>query len=321
MSTLPNIDDVFGEDTGEHPTVSREEQVRALREVVRVAQEQRLPPIEVVVEPAGQFDVLGEIEDGSESARAVPPVTSLPLLQRLFRKFASSAPRPRTVRVDTESSYAVWKNQRKEPYAAELARAIEERDAQDGLDAEEHAKRIERAKLRLEECGQAVPLSLPPHAKDKIDCWQEGDEIFASVRTRGPDGKPRIITSSTEAPQHAEQVVGYASDAGVDPFAVVGVLPALAQVLGGGQLVAQLCRAAPLLARQPDVVAGRVFVGVVRPVSSPAVAAMMALAQRAQSGDMQARTEISRVAATTRGQKLLEEATRRLAAARNKESV
>lgn len=321
MSTLPNIDDVFGEDTGEHSTVSREQQVRALREVVRVAQEQRLPPIEVIVEPAGQFDVLGEIEDGSETARgSASDASKLPLLQRLFRKFASSAPRPRTVRVDTESSYAVWKNQRKEPYAAELARALEERDAQDGLDAEEHAKKIERAKLRLEECGQAVPLSLPPHAKDKIDCWQEGDEIFASVRTRGPDGKPRIITSSTEAPQHAEQVVGYASDAGVDPFAVVGVLPALAQVLGGGQLVAQLCRAAPLLARQPDVVAGRVFVGVVKPVNSPTVAAMMALAQRAQRGDIQARTEISRVAATTRGQKLLEEATRRLVA-RNKESV
>lgn len=320
MSTLPNIDDVFGEDTGEGTAVSREEQVRALREVVRVAQAQRLPAVDVTVEPSVEFDVLGEIEDGSEAAR-VAPSNKLPLLQRLYRKFSSAAPKPRVVRVDTEETYATWKNERKAPYVAALQRAIEERDAQDGLGAEEHAQRIAKAQQRLEECGETVPLSLPPHARGKVDCWQEGDEIWASVKVRGADGKPRILTSSTTAPQHAEQVVGYATDAGVDPFAVVGVLPALAQVLGGGSLVAQLCRAAPRLVARPEVVGGRVFVGVVKPKGSPAIAAMTALARHAQHGDAQARTELARVASSPRGRQLLEEATRRLAAARNKESA
>lgn len=302
------------EETGEHETVSRDDQLHALREVVRTAQTQRLPAVDVVVEPASSFDVLGEIEDGSAEARGdsgFAPATRLPLLQRLYRKFASSAPRPRAVRVDTEESYAAWKDKQRAPYLAELERLMEE-----GADEEQ----LEVARCRAAECGERVPVSLPPHAHDKVESWQAGDEIFTSVRLRGADGKPRIATTSTTPQQHVEQVVGYASDAGVDPFSVVGVLPALAQVLGGGSLVAHICRAAPQLMSRPEVVRGEVFVGVVKPKSSPAVAAAMALVQNARRGDSQARNELEHVAVTASGKKLIEEAAHRLISARNKEN-
>jgi hypothetical protein len=260
------------------------------------------------------------LEDGSEEARgagAFPPaVTKLPLLQRLFRKFSSSAPRPRVVRVDTEQSYAAWKNDRRAPYRAELARCVAERDAQDGLNPDEHVQRIEDAEQSVINCGEAVPLSLPPHARGKVKCWQEGNEIFASVCTRSADGSPRVITTSTTVQQHVEQVVGYATDAGVDPFVVVGILPVLAQVLGGGALVTQICRAAPAFTHRPNAIG----YFVVKANGSPAIAAAMALLQKARGGDMDARGELAMAITSPRGQKLFDEASRLLAQAHKERS-
>lgn len=341
----------------EQPAVPKSVQLRALRAVVAVAQQLRLPPADMEVEPAqGEPGEVATSEDAeihevlglmdNEPGGAFTPATSdLELTQSLYNKYKAAAPAPKIVRVDTEESYGKWKDEKRAPYLAELEarldaleaavaehvadhhgggrmaaleRALAEHIAQGHHDSEVLGADVDRARTRALVCGDRVPLSLPPASADKINSWQDGDRIYCSVRLPGPDNKARIATTSTPVQRHVEEVVSYAAAAGVDPFEVMGVLPVLAQVLGGGSLVTQLCTAAPELLTRPEVVSGGVFVGLMKPKSDAGVAAIMDLAQRAKAGDSKAMGELQKIAVTASGRKLMATAGERLALARKR---
>jgi hypothetical protein len=271
-----------------------------------------------------------------------------PIVQQLHRKFKSAMPSEKVVRVDTEESYSDFMADRRAPYVADLERrladleravqvhtadnhgggkleALEQRTAGIAealaahLEHGDHAvdvmgAEVEAAREQAALGGTRVPLSLAPWAEGKIDCWRDGDEIYCSVRLPGPDGRVRIATTTTPVAKHVDEVLSYAEDAGVDSVDLLGgeVLHGLAEILGGGALVTQICRAAPCLLERPEVVQG-VFVGVVTPAGDPCTAAAMALLQLCQKpGASDACFEVEALKKTPAGAKLIAEAQKRL---------
>ena len=321
---------------------SREAQKRAVRQIIKQAQRSRLSPPALTVEPASRDEVLGEIARseydilgeilGTDSApgAAFSPLTSpdLPITQKLYNKFQAGLPAPKIVRVDTEDSYAKFRDGLRAPYLAQLEDRISALEAnvadhesdnhgggrvarlEDALERHIAEARhnpevlgadVEQAAEQARAGGTKIPLSLHPADAGKVDSWQDGDVIYCSVRLPGI----RIATTSTPVERHVEEVMQYAADADVDPVEVMGVLPVVAQILGGGALVTQLCCAAPELLARPEVVAGQVFVGKVAPKSSPDVAAVMALLQLCQRGDKRACAEQAKIEAGPGGKKLV----------------
>lgn len=328
----------------EKPAVTKDAQVEAVRAILKQAQRLRLPPPELEVSPAkgdvGEIEnsnmldeVLGALDpDAPSSAVPAPfaPVDSpdYPLTQDLYRKFKAATPAPKVMRVDTEESFGVFMSMKRKPYledlddrvtALEEAHAAREADptinpADQGTDV--LGAQIEKARSRAAVCGDVIPLSLPPDSEDALSCWQDGEEIYCSMRAIGPDGKLRVVTTSTPASRHTEEAVAYAASANVDPMAIVGVLPALTQVFGGGALVTQITRAAPALFSRPEVVQGKVFVGAVTPKVDPAVAAVMALVQLCQAKNPQACAEVLSLKKTPKGLQLITAALKGIAAAK-----
>lgn len=284
---------------------------------------------------------------GGASAPGPAPFQALvcgdfPVLQRLYRRFVTATPPPRIVRLDTIESDAAFRDARRAPYLADLdtrLTALEQKVAEHVADhhgggrlaelerrfdehvrrgdphededilGEEAARAVETAKTG----GSRIPLSLPPASADKVECWQDGDEILCSIKLPGPDGRIRIATTGSPAERHVEEAVTYAEEAGIAPVDVVGILPVMAQSLGGGALVTQLAAAAPHLLSRPEVLAGAPFVGRVTPRSDPALAATAALEQLRQRGHAQAANEMARLAAIPEGAVLVGRAVERLA--------
>jgi hypothetical protein len=292
--------------------------------IVKIAQTSRLPPPPVIVAPFTQFshvdvlgsatvkvapftqfssldvidpayssvtvlgelpptvdDVLAEILGDTHGAHgaAFAPATSpnFPITQGLYRKYSAGVPAKRVVRVDTEGSYPGW---------------------------------------RSTVAGEAVPLSLPPSTEGNVKCWQDGASgasgaggagcIYVSIRLPGPDGQARIASSSTPAARHIEDVLGYTVAAGYDPMEMMEIIPGLANIMGGGDLVTQLCCAVEGLLARPEVAAQNAggsgpFIGVVSVDSDPQLLAVMALLQRCQRGDAVALAEAKRLVGTSGG--------------------
>lgn len=317
-----DAEEVFGDVLSARPMVSKSASVRAVRRVIQEAQRSRLPPPDILVQ-ADSGDV-GEISDHdvlSEllgvvcgDAPTFTPEASpdYPITQKLYQKFRATLPSPKRVRLDTEDTYRKYLDEKRAPYLAKLAERLSELErvvtahvsdpyAHEYMhDTDVLGDEVEILRERAAVCGERVPLSLPPWADGKIDCWQDGEIIYCSIRVPSPDGKPRILTTSTPAARHIEEVLGYASDAGVDPVEVMGVLPVLAQILGGGSLVSQLSRAAPQMMAD-----GAPFIARVTPVCAPDIAAVTALLQLCRKGDSRACEELVRLKSISNGEALV----------------
>ncbi len=318
------------------PAVSLETQKAAVRAVVKQAQRLRLPPPRLTVTPSkGELgevcdleDVLGELLGVSASVDKVvelftPTISSaFPMTHKLYRKFKAALPAPKNVRVDTALSYEKFRSEKRAPYLADLEKTAEEHASADANLADEDVlgAEVEMAKLRANDCGERIPLSLSPAAAPHVNAWRDGEQIFCSVRLPGPDGHVRIVTSSTPLERHTDEVLGYATDAGVDPVEVMNVLPGLAQILGGGSLVTQITKAAPQLMAQDEVVAGKVFIGRIEPECDPAIAAVMMLLQLCKKGSEQACWEAQSLSKTENGHAVLAAAQRGLAQAESDRS-
>ncbi len=332
-----DAEDCFDDVMVKTKEVPKEAQVEAAREIVRQAQQSRLPAPFLKVEPAeGEVgdvsteDVLGELigvieEDEGDGPAPFTPVdsTDFPITQKLHRKFKAALPSPKIMRVDTEASYAKFMDEKRAPYVAQLEQRLAALESQvrehvvdnhgggrvDALEKalKKHASdghgvavdvlgaEIEQAKRRVEVCGDEIPMSLPPGTEKHVKVWQDGNQICCSMRLPGPDGKVRIATAATPVERHVEEVLTYTEDADVNPMEVMGALPLMAQILGGGALVTQIAAAAPQLLARPEVCAGKAFVGMVTPVSDPAVAALMALLQMCRAGDKKALKEVKKL--------------------------
>jgi len=316
-----DAEDCFDDVAPRVKEVPREAQVAAAREIVRQAQAARLPAPFLKIEPStgdvgdvSVEDVLGELlgvledEDGEDDKPApFTPVDSseFPVTQKLHRKFKAALPAPKIMRVDTEASYKKFMDDKRAPYIAELeqrvarAEAALAQHASDGHGAamDVLGADVEQAKQRALTGGDEIPMSLPPGTEKHIKVWQDGGQICCSMRLPGPDGKVRIATAASPVERHVEEVLCYTEDGNVNPMEVMGALPMMAQILGGGSLVTQIAAAAPELLARPEVKAGKPFVGKVTPVSDPAVAAIMALLQMCRAGDKRALKEVKKLRA------------------------
>jgi hypothetical protein len=96
--------------------------------------------------------------------------------------------------------------------------------------------------------------------------------------------------------KHVNDVVGYARAVGASVSELLGVLPTVACMMGGGFLIPQMASCAPQLLARPEVVAGGTFVGRMVPKHHPSFAALISLLQRAQSGYTVAIEEWERLA-------------------------
>lgn len=283
--------------------------VDALKGVLRQAQLERISPGPVMILSSPVRGRETEIFSGlfgDDGSVINPPVVftspkvKFPFLQRIFRRFKASEPKSKEVRIDTEESYARFCAPRLTQMSAKieelksaLQRHIEEDDSRfsdlrvQGL-VEDVSLLRERARGR-----EAISLQLPPQARDKISCWQDGDEIFCSVRLLGPDGRVRIATASTPVSVHIDEIFTYMENAEVDPVDLLSVLPTLTQMFGGSSLVPLLASAAPLLLIQPEVMeqVEPFFAGIV-PADDSALASVMTLQQETRRGNEQARREL-----------------------------
>jgi len=314
-----DAEDCFDDVAPRVKEVSRETQVAAAREIVRQAQASRLPAPFLRVEPStgdvGDVDVedvlgelLGVIEDDESDAPApFTPVDSydFPVTQKLHRKFKAALPSPKVMRVDTEESYKKFMDEKRAPYIAELEQRVARAEAAlaqhasdgHGVAMDVLGADVEQAKQRALTGGDEIPMSLPPGTEKHVKVWQDGGQICCSMRLPGPDGKVRIATASSPVERHVEEVLCYTEDGDVNPMEVMGALPMMAQILGGGSLVTQIAAAASELLARPEVKAGKPFVGKVTPVSDPAVAAIMALLQMCRAGDKRALKEVKKLRA------------------------
>jgi len=317
-----DAEECFDDVAPKRKEVPREAQVAAAREIVRQAQASRLPAPFLRVEPStgdvgdvSMEDVLGELlgvieeEDGEEDSKPAPftPVDSheFPVTQKLHRKFKAAMPSPKIMRVDTEESYKKFMDGKRAPYIEELEQHVARAEAAlaqhasdgHGVAMDVLGADVEQAKQRVQTAGDEIPMSLPPGTEKHIKVWQDGGQICCSMRLPGPDGKVRIATSASPVEKHVEEVLSYTEDAGVNPMEVMGALPLMAQILGGGSLVTQIAAAAPELLARPEVKAGKPFVGKVTPVSDPAVAAIMALLQMCRAGNKNALKEVKKLRA------------------------
>jgi hypothetical protein len=314
-----DAEDCFDDVAPRVKEVSRETQVAAAREIVRQAQASRLPAPFLRVEPTtgdvGDVDVedvLGELlgvieDDESDEPAPFTPVDSydFPVTQKLHRKFKAALPSPKVMRVDTEESYKKFMDEKRAPYIAELEQRVARAEAAlaqhasdgHGVAMDVLGADVEQAKQRALTGGDEIPMSLPPGTEKHVKVWQDGGQICCSMRLLGPDGKVRIATASSPVERHVEEVLTYTEDGDVNPMEVMGALPMMAQILGGGSLVTQIAAAAPELLARPEVKAGKPFVGKVTPVSDPAVAAIMALLQMCRAGDKRALKEVKKLRA------------------------
>lgn len=343
--------DLVGEDASA-PDV-RESAVRAVRAVLCRASAERLPPGAPDVVPCeevvGSFeslteeDVLGDLlrAEAREGASALPfasaSSTDLPVLSALYRRFVSASPPARLVRVEPAESYASFRAAKRVPYLDEYEARLAALEAWAGAhDADGHPSRLaalERAfadhvakcgepdeglvriRSRAVIGGERIPLSLPPDLAGRVHSWKDGDEVLCTLRS-GVGPAARFFTTGTPCESAVAEAVGYADAAGVDPVAVAAVLPALAEVMGGGYLAECLRAAEPVLGARPEVVAGRPFFGRLVTPGDPVAAAATALLQLCDRGDRAACRERDRLARHPRGATLLARAARALAVAR-----
>ena len=246
---------------------------------------------EISISPV-QLEILGEVSVKEDRF----PLTSD--LYRHFRRGGDS----RFVRLDTEESYRDFRAAQS-PVIAELRDKVARLERmlqahmQDGHGAQDTIVGLasDVSKLQAEEQRARVAPLMPPWAKGTWDCWRQegprGGLICCSVSVPGPDGSPRICTSATPLEEHVHDVVGCAFDAGHDVSGLLGVLPTIACMLGGGRLLRDVCAATPAVLDHPAAKTGKPFVGRIVVANHPTRAALIALLQYAQTGNERARRE------------------------------
>jgi hypothetical protein len=98
--------------------------------------------------------------------------------------------------------------------------------------------------------AEAIPLSFSqPDADEHVATWKQGDDLYASIRVTGWDGRPRILTASTPYAKEVATVVGYATESRIPPSQTLAVLDPLARSLGASRLVPRLAASAPAVLR------------------------------------------------------------------------
>jgi len=290
------FDDLYGEDIGGHSAGNLLDGARAILSRVRARR------IHMPMRVVGTWSdpTHRTFEAGGVSYRVIgDDDTGLPVFERLRSRFADVTSRPKHVRVDTPGSYALFRAARdpnvlqleQRLAALEAALASHTADGHDGgriarLEDELHQHLVETVRGTA---SSKIPLPLPSWAQGKIECWQDGPEILCSIRVRGCDDEPRIVTSAAPLEGCLGEILGCAIEADVEPEHILAAGPPLAQVLGASALLRQLCGAVPELRKRAG--AGT-YVGVLAPAGDPDVAATMALLQRCQLGDPRARIEL-----------------------------
>ncbi len=98
--------------------------------------------------------------------------------------------------------------------------------------------------------AESIPLSYSqPDADENIATWKQGDNLYASMRTGGWDGQPRVLTTSMPYAEAVATVVGYAQSARIPPSQTLAILDPLARTLGASRLVPRLAASAPAVLR------------------------------------------------------------------------
>ena len=266
-------------------------------------------------------EIVGDEEPVPPAQRQVAAPTDssgLPKLRNLYRRLTGSAQRPKLMRVDTPASYGDFVSRK--AFKELITRVNDLRAAFEGHAGDGHGGKgkalptwgeilgtMERvsqlrstAALDNFPTVTEVPLSLPPFCHGNVRCWEEGGAICCSIRVEGPERQECILTAATPLEDHVQELLGYVADAGVDPIDVLGALPALARMFGGGGLIPQLAVAAPALLDDPETAEGRSFVRKAIPPANAPLAALMALMQLAQGGDPQAAAEWQKLARVAR---------------------
>jgi hypothetical protein len=288
-----------------------------------------LPPLEVDITPEMAEEM--EMFSGDDDEEAAPFESHeevFPLFKQALRRFKAAEPRKRVVRIDTDNTFGSFVS---DAAVKEIARRVDElRTALEAHESDHHGPKSSPMRKWDEIMGAAealsdlsesktpedaakalpsVPLDLPAFAEGKVRCWKDGDVVVCSMRFSAHDGTARVATSAALPRAHADDVLGWALKAGVDPVKVLGALPDLSAVACGKRLVKDVAgaalaargrvdvcgmsdddNAAPLLLASGAVAAGR----------AP-LAALMHLQQRADAGDSQAAKEMAiiRTAAET----------------------
>lgn len=264
--------------------------VGATQKIVERARDKKAPPPSLRVVPADEPAPI--VDRFLEEILLVGDLASqFPCTIGFYETFRVE---PKYVRLDTEKSYRDFRMSQSPEMAelrAEVARLSSLLHAHM---ADGHGPQITESLGRLisdEEVSRRIPLSMPPWAEGKWDCWREGGLVCCSIRLPGADGTARICTSATPIEPYVHEVVGYAHEVGGNISAMLGVLPTVACMMAGGSLPPAMCKAAPSILARPEVQSGNIFIGRLAGASQPALAAMIALLQKAQNGDPQATSE------------------------------
>lgn len=240
---------------------------------------------EVSIDPV-QLEILGE--DGIDER-------NFPITSGLYRRFRASA-EPTFVRLDTEESYPDYRG-------ADLHRKVAALDAllhahlADGHGGQDIVVGLasDISALQDETAARRVPLKMPPWADGTWDCWREpgpeGGLVCCSMALPGHDGTIRICTNAAPVKRRVEDVARYAREEGGDVVTLLGVLPTIACMLTGRDLMTGMAAAAPKILAHPAARSNTPFVGRIVPANQPTMAAIIALLQTAQSGNAQAARE------------------------------
>lgn len=230
-----------------------------------------------------------------------------PLLSKLLLR-AGAATEPRFVRVDTEESYRQFRRENS-PELAEIAdkldRHIHDPDAHD-LSSElddgltEDVEELVHLGAKLAE-EKRIELWMPKRFEGKLEAWQEGDFVCASLALPGKNGEVRICTSWEPIKKCVSEMARHASEADVPAHTVVGVLPAMGCVLGAGTIVKEVAAAAPsILARKENDYA-EPFVVRIEPKMTPSIAALGMLFVECRNGNAQALAELKKLSESAPG--------------------
>ncbi len=304
---------------------------RATKAIIKRARDEALPAAppsrvmhydatdEVSIDPV-QLEILGE--GGLSEA-------DFPLSTELYRHFHGRN-EPKFMRLDTEDSYRDFRADQS-PEIAELRQKVATLEAlvsahtADGHGAQNVIIGLasDISNLQAQTSNKRVPLQMPPWAEGTWDCWREdgpdGGLVCCSIALPGHDGNVRICTAAAPVKNRVEDVVGYTHDIGCDVVTLLGVLPTIACMLAGRDLLTEMAAAAPAVLAHPGAKSQTPFIGKIVPANQPTLATLMALLQGAQAGNVQATKEwmtFAKIAQTNSGlAESMHEAKNRLIAA------
>ncbi len=247
--------------------------------------------------------------------------TGLPLFDRIKQRFHSAIPSPKVARVDDADSYHEFRHRRVEAKVAEIESRLRQLETAYAVHAaDQHGGgRVAALEAALDKHiaeavhgEQTVSLPIAAMRDGRLGCWVDGDEVLCTAVVRGVDGRPRFVTSGEHLGKHMQEAVVCGMQVGADPEDIVECAPSVAHVLGAVALIPQVLG----VARELTACAGdsRSFVATLSCSSDPAVAATMALLQRAEQGDPRAIGELQVL--SMRAPRLVRQAKRCLAKAR-----